>query len=480
MDRNGTSVGWGLVGVRRPTSVSRVENKVSLREVLPEVDMELSSLADGLKEDLILRSPGAQQAFTFPLTLSGLSATLDEGGDLVFTDAAGVEAARTPAGWMQDSSADSASQAGGVISEAVAYALVPHRGGQALQVTLDDTWLDDPARVFPVRVDPSYLWYQPESSPDDTYVATTPSGDRSQQANLSIGHRSGDPSGRTRRSYLHFNVGSGYQVTAAQLKLHATVDPECRSTRIDVHRVTSYWTGSSMTTWPGASYRFTVDASTYPYNYGSPRCTTGGNNTLSSTALATTVKGWVDGTIANHGLMVKAFDESNAATASYREFYSYQGGAPNSLQRPYLEVFYNGEPRTPTELTPVPEATTSTTPTLSAIYRDLDGDSGRVDLYVYNNATGALVASGGGSIVSSGSRSSGSCPPASWKRERPTSGGPVPETTWPLYSPYTSYQTFTAAASPGAPTNVGANPGDEQAQVSWSPSAANGSPVTGL
>ena len=113
MDRKGTSVAWGLVGVRRPSSVSRVENKVSLREILPEVDMELSSLADGLKEDLILRSTAAQRVFTFPLTLSGLSAKVDEAGDLVFTDAAGAEAGRTPAGWMQDSSADPAGQAGG-------------------------------------------------------------------------------------------------------------------------------------------------------------------------------------------------------------------------------------------------------------------------------------------------------------------------------------------------------------------------------
>lgn len=403
LSRGAVSVGWGVQGARRPSKVDRGENAVVLREVLPAVDVEVTSLPDGVREDLILTSRSAPRTMLFPLTLSGVTASISPEGHVLFTDPAGTVVGHTPKAWMYDSLTDPQRQLDGASSAGADFRIVAHQGGQALELTLDGVWLDDPARVFPVRVDPSYLWYQPEAQADDTYTAQHPDGDRSMWDRLVIGHKAGEISGRYRRAYMHFDVGTGYTVTNASLNMHATLDPECRSTPTDVHRITSAWTGSSVINLSRAPlHRSTPDATISPFNYGAPQCTTGGNST-SSSALAATVKGWVDGTIPNHGLMLKARDESDTGGASYREYFSHQGGAVNSLQRPFLEVFYNGNPQTPTQLAPPasPKQTT-TTPQLSGLFDDLDGDGGRLEFEVYpstSTASSARIAAGSGSSI---------------------------------------------------------------------------------
>lgn len=253
-------------------------------------------------------------------------------------------------------------------------------------------------------MDPTYLWYEWGSKADDTYVMRGSTANRSTLSTLAIGHKAGDPSGRSRRSYLHFDVGSGYLVMNASLKLYTTFDPECTATVIDVHRVTADWTGSTMTGWPGAAYASTPEVSRAPYNNGSPQCTTGWYG-WHSEQLKKTVKAWVEGDplVPNYGLMVKAQNESDGATASYREFHSQEGGAATS-QDPYLEVFFNGDPHEPIELTPGPGSRlTTTTPVLEGKYFDLDGDGGRVDFEVYpssSTATSARLAAGSGASCS--------------------------------------------------------------------------------
>ncbi len=41
-----------------------------------------------------------------------------------------------------------------LMSQGVTYALIAFKGGTALEVRLDRAWLDDPARRYPVTVDP--------------------------------------------------------------------------------------------------------------------------------------------------------------------------------------------------------------------------------------------------------------------------------------------------------------------------------------
>ena len=86
------------------------------------------------------------------------------------------------------------SAAGGALSAAVHYALDSVGPGEwLLHVDLDTSWLDDPARVYPVTVDPSIA--QLNTDTDDTYVQSGSTVDHSGAADLEWDHRTaGAPS----------------------------------------------------------------------------------------------------------------------------------------------------------------------------------------------------------------------------------------------------------------------------------------------
>jgi RHS repeat-associated protein len=120
------------------------------------VDLQEQATGSGLKENLVLHSAAAPVNWVFPFTAKGLSASTTPGGDVVFTDASGAVQVRIPHGSMTDSAIDPRSNQG-ASSNGVTYQLVTYHGGPALQVKLDAGWLHDPARRFPVMVDPTSL-----------------------------------------------------------------------------------------------------------------------------------------------------------------------------------------------------------------------------------------------------------------------------------------------------------------------------------
>jgi hypothetical protein len=129
-------------------------SSVTYPGVLPDTDLVETSTAVGISESLILHSAQAPASWAFPLRLDG---------SVALEDAAGTVVATIPGGVATDSSgragsAGSPSGAGGVGSGAatpVTYQLVTSNGEPALRATLDASWLANPARVFPVTVDPS-------------------------------------------------------------------------------------------------------------------------------------------------------------------------------------------------------------------------------------------------------------------------------------------------------------------------------------
>ncbi|WP_323139335.1 hypothetical protein [Streptomyces sp. NBC_01549] len=129
-------------------------------------DLEFIVGGESVKETLVLKDRDAPTEWRFPLDLQGLTAAIDEHGNVVFTDADGKERAWTPAGWMEDSHRAQDSNEG-AISSGVTYSLAEDEGRQVLVVKLDKDWLTAPERVFPVRVDPSVKSFDSTSG---TYV----------------------------------------------------------------------------------------------------------------------------------------------------------------------------------------------------------------------------------------------------------------------------------------------------------------------
>ncbi|WP_189602570.1 hypothetical protein, partial [Streptomyces lateritius] len=165
-------------------------------DVLPDTDVQLVPLAEGFKENVVLRSPQAANSWTFPLAVKGLTPRIAADGDVEFTDAAGEVTATIPHAFMEDSKIDPRS-GDAAQSRAVSYELVMVDGKPALRMTADRAWLDAPERVYPVTVDPTV------TASNSTYAQNTIGGDHSTETQIKVG--SYDSGTNKANSFLQFS-----------------------------------------------------------------------------------------------------------------------------------------------------------------------------------------------------------------------------------------------------------------------------------
>ncbi len=303
------SVAFGLAGAASvaPTVSGDTATYHGIR---PGTDLRLSATRSGVKEDLVLSAP--VDGFDYTLTATGLTPVLRADGSIALRDKGNVTRAVIPAGSMTD--------ARGAGSAGVRYALT---SAGTLRVTLDRAWLTDPARAYPVTVDPSVRVL---GDGDDTYVRSGV-GDASGALDLDVGRLAG--SSGLSRSYLHFlNVHSGLlvnqYVVGAALVADLVDAASCTGTPITAYRVASAWSGGDLR-WPGAGVNKAYQTSSIGCDLG-----------WKSFALdANDVTAWTHGGAFN-GLSLRAADESDGS--SFKRFASADSANP-----PYLDVTYASE-----------------------------------------------------------------------------------------------------------------------------------------
>ena len=105
---------------------------------------------------LVAAAGGGDVSWSLPVKTKGLTARAENDGSVSFVDAKGVVVSRfaTPIAW--DGKVDERS--GEKVNASPVGVSVAQKGkGQAvLTLTPDRGWLRDPARVFPITVDPTY------------------------------------------------------------------------------------------------------------------------------------------------------------------------------------------------------------------------------------------------------------------------------------------------------------------------------------
>jgi len=151
IDDRGRSLGLALRDARAVPGKHR-GSKVWYDEVLPGVRLEFQVATDGVKESIVLKRALKEKdvSFRFALETAGLEPRL-EGGQVLFYDEHGLPRWYVPRPFMVD--------AAGAVSAAVRLQL--GRDGEAwfLEIVPDAAWLSDPARCYPVVIDPSLaLW----------------------------------------------------------------------------------------------------------------------------------------------------------------------------------------------------------------------------------------------------------------------------------------------------------------------------------
>jgi RHS repeat-associated protein len=335
------SVGQALTGAA-PAAGQVNGSDISYSNVFPDTDLIISALTEGFRDTLVLRSANAPTSFTFPLTLNGLTASINDAGGIDYLDAAGTVVASSPHGHMNDSAPDETGE--GARSQGVTYTLITIDGKPAIRVDLDADWLHQPSRKFPVQVDPATYTDQ-----GDTYAdTTTPATDHSGDSSMGMGIPS---SNRLARSYIKFtlqNAPSGAHTTSATLHLWLTYVTTCSALPFEVRSIRSAWTPAGTTTYsatqpqPGNTIlgSATPTVSTNDACGNSPVDTNKGKNVdvaLGVNANMGTFDTWNPN---NYGLMLKAPDETlppTGGTLTWKRF-----DTDNSAHPPTLDVTYAG------------------------------------------------------------------------------------------------------------------------------------------
>ncbi|WP_425586304.1 LamG-like jellyroll fold domain-containing protein [Streptomyces sannanensis] len=324
------SVGYSLTGAR--SVAGRVEgNVITYPEVRESADLEFLAGSDSIKETLVLKDRNAPTEWRFPLSLDGLTASIDDHGGVVFTDLGGVPQAWMPSGWMEDSRvAENANQ--GEISTGVTYQLVEEMGRQVLVVTLDRAWLSAPERMFPVRVDPSLKSVDATAG---TYVQAPYNQNFSSDTVLKVGTYDGGS--HKAAAFLRFlgletSLKNAW-VVGADLALYNTWSYSCTARPVTVHPITSSWSESTTSTYPGPSTGSSLVSRSFAHGWKPA-----GSDTWSCGPAWETLKlgeagrklvdDWTHGRQKNYGLAVKA---STTDSYGWKQFGSddYPNGKPS-------------------------------------------------------------------------------------------------------------------------------------------------------
>ena len=312
------------------------------------VGLEFTGLPDGVKENIVLASPSAPSIYRYAIDASaGISPELTSEGALSFRDAEGAPVGVMPAPIMVDSAPEPQ------FSSAVHYAIEPNdAGGWLLSIEADPEWLSDPARVFPVKLDPT--WEEKTSNSDLDCIIVNDGGTTGRcgpgqtymVAKAQYVSSGTDPIART---LLHFNLSaipSTASLTSATIGLYSGSEAKNVS-KVDLYDVSRPW--YSGVTWtkigiPGFNYDWTTPGGDYGKYMPTPtsiktsdRGSAAGWWKFSSDELRWLVARWKAGMVPNNGVLLKLAEETSRVCCIERRV-QWQGSA--ETYKPYLAVQY--------------------------------------------------------------------------------------------------------------------------------------------
>jgi RHS repeat-associated protein len=313
-----------------------------------DVTFDFSGLANGLKEEIEIAGPSEPSTFRYELKASsGLTPTLEEDGSVDFRDGENRAVASLPAPVVSDSSAGQPE-----ISHAVHYSLQSQGQGQwILVVDVEPSWLSQPDRVWPVRIDPTVIVSSPTL--DCTIAGTTGSngtglcGSKGQKQ-LYVAYRPG-ATDEWKRSLLNFQlpheptIPANAYVANATVSLHASA-AALNTSGIELRRSTRGW--NSEANWRKANHAesWTTEGGDYSTEGGEVKTSERGSQAgwwnLDITELT---RKWVTGTV-NNGMLLKLIDDHNrecsGSTCTERSLTFDSSAATDANVRPYMSITY--------------------------------------------------------------------------------------------------------------------------------------------
>ena len=332
ISKAGVSAQFTLAGASgAPTAAGQTATYAG---ALPNVDVAYTAGNDTIEEQLILKSAAAQPVFVFHLSTGpGITAKANPSGGIDFADSSGhIRFSFAPPA-MHDSSGAGPFGTSGPVSLKLGET---NPNFTILRLKADPKWLADPARKFPVTIDPTTTW---QGASQDCYIVGPPNGDIHYCpgiANLAVGVSTGVP-GRTLAQFPVNNGGVPANAVVENAALGLYLYSESNSTPISIgaYQLTHSW--NTNTTWndydgvnpwtaPGGDFNSSVQ-STNPSVGG-----TGGWYYWFPTALT---QSWINGTTANDGLILKEPVENQDNVVDF-----FSSEYANSSYWPFLQVIW--------------------------------------------------------------------------------------------------------------------------------------------
>jgi RHS repeat-associated protein len=306
------------------------------------VDLIEQPLVDGLEETAVLHSAATPASYTDSFALpAGDTAKANSTGGIDIVTNAGAVVATFGGAVAHDNLYP---QAGEGVQTPVTLTVVSTAPGAAtISVGIDPAWLADPARVFPVTIDPTVYANTSGTGSADTYVSSEYTGNHSTESELHVGtYNSGADANR---SYLQFNLGSGFlgsnaQVTAATFSAFNIESYAC--TLSGSNAVGAGGTNGSVNisalTWgnqpnPGTDSSGYVDTQNSAPGGGST-CPTA-NGTWVTWNIASLAQRWANGTTPNNGIFMGGDEQNNAG------WHRYDSGETGSGSAPAISITYD-------------------------------------------------------------------------------------------------------------------------------------------
>ncbi len=307
-------------------TLEKISSKVVYEDVYENTDFEYIVSPDGLKENIILQKAGTQTVFEAEYKVDKLSPVQVDSKTINLVSANGEVVYTISAPYMTDSNNQN--------SPGVTLTLSAVDNNKfTVTTTLDENWLNDDSRVYPVTVDPMVMTKPDPATIDNKYL-TTNSSNLSAYGSMYVGKEAN--MGQTRSAVKFTSIPTldkgdmvcGAVINLAQLQYEHVSNTQLQ---INAYEITSAWSGFNNSA-PG------ICTSTNPVHDDKVLdyvTTTASNNyTQISWNITPVVKKWYNNPSTNHGIFFAPSDTRWAYVQLAADF----NNIPNS--DPLLIVSY--------------------------------------------------------------------------------------------------------------------------------------------
>lgn len=295
-----------------------------------DVNLRYSVTPTSVKEDIVLEEFGGIASYTMVLTVTGLTAQLQEDNSVLFQNSAGDPVFFIPAPYMYDAADELSGQVDVTLSEA--------GGMYRYTLTPDPVWLSSEDRVYPVTIDPTIMFaYSTDVQQQiiDTYVNQNNNYEGYTNVHnlykMTIGYRNGINHAFVRHTNMPAITGL---IIGATEKFYLASGTSTAQ-KISAWKVNSTWESNAIT-WSNQPTGLTLLESNI-----SPTGTS-----YYSVNILSAVQAWYagsSGTVSNYGIMLRctSHDDGVQNAGDPNDFnVLYTGDYQTAAMRPQITITY--------------------------------------------------------------------------------------------------------------------------------------------